>query len=181
MVTTGAATAVTAAGKFAATCADDIPAGDKLAILVEEVVLWVGIEEVGLAHGESPADRATIAKPGARREAVAGRLAALGVQEIVFAERASGRDPSAHYYANFGYSCTDPDYWIHGAQPSQIHGTIANGVLDKGMPAWSAVLKPQQVLEAAAYVTTLHDTHPKDPKEPQGVKVEAEEASEKHE
>jgi cytochrome c oxidase cbb3-type subunit 3 len=82
---------------------------------------------------------------------------------------------------NIGPNLTD-DYWIHGVQPSQIHGTIANGVLDKGMPAWSAVLKPAQVLEAAAYVTTLHDTHPKDPKEPQGVKAEeSHEPNEKHE
>lgn len=79
---------------------------------------------------------------------------------------------------NIGPNLTD-DYWIHGGKPSQIHGTVANGVLDKGMPAWSAVLNPDQVLSVAAYVTTLHDTHPKDPKEPQGTKEEAEEA-EKH-
>jgi cytochrome c oxidase cbb3-type subunit 3 len=81
---------------------------------------------------------------------------------------------------NIGPNLTD-DYWIHGARKSQIHGTIANGVLEKGMPAWSAVLKPDQVLSVTAYVMTLHDTHPRDPKEPQGVKAEAEEANEKHE
>ncbi len=72
---------------------------------------------------------------------------------------------------NIGPNLTD-DFWIHGGQPSQVHNTVANGVLDKGMPAWIAVLKPDQVLSVAAYVTTLHDTHPKDPKEPQGTKVE---------
>jgi cytochrome c oxidase cbb3-type subunit 3 len=70
---------------------------------------------------------------------------------------------------NIGPNLTD-SYWIHGGKPSQIHHTIANGVLDKGMPAWNAVLRPDQVLAVAAYVTTLHDTHPKDPKEPQGTK-----------
>lgn len=79
---------------------------------------------------------------------------------------------------NIGPNLTD-DFWIHGAMPSQIHNTVSNGVLDKGMPAWSAVLKPDQVLSVAAYVLTLHDTHPKDPKEPQGTKEEVEEAGDK--
>jgi len=42
------------------------------------------------------------------------RLSRYGCQQIVFAERGAGRDPSGHYYANFGYSCIDPSYWIHG-------------------------------------------------------------------
>ena len=78
---------------------------------------------------------------------------------------------------NIGPNLTD-DYWIHGGKPSQIHNTISNGVLDKGMPAWNAVLKPEQVLAVAAYVTTVHDTHPKDAKEPQGTKEEQKEADE---
>jgi cytochrome c oxidase cbb3-type subunit 3 len=75
---------------------------------------------------------------------------------------------------NIGPNLTD-EYWLHGGRPSQIHGTISGGVLDKGMPAWGAVLKPDEVLSVAAYVTTLRDTHPKDPKEPQGEKEESEE------
>jgi cytochrome c oxidase cbb3-type subunit 3 len=70
-----------------------------------------------------------------------------------------------------GPNLTD-DYWIHGGAPSRVHGTITNGVLDKGMPAWGQVLQPRQVMAAAAFITTLHDTHPKDPKEPQGAKEE---------
>ena len=44
----------------------------------------------------------------------------LGVAEIVFAERAPGRDPAGHYYANFGYSCIDPSYWIHGQDGGKL-------------------------------------------------------------
>ena len=73
---------------------------------------------------------------------------------------------------NIGPNLTD-DYWIHGSRPSQIHGTISRGVLEKGMPAWSAVLEPGQVLSVAAYVTTVRGTHPKQPKASQGVKEEA--------
>jgi cytochrome c oxidase cbb3-type subunit 3 len=58
-----------------------------------------------------------------------------------------------------------------------VHHTIESGVLDKGMPAWSAVLKPDQVMAVAVYVLTLRDTHPPNPKEPQGVEVEDDAAS----
>lgn len=74
---------------------------------------------------------------------------------------------------NIGPNLTDA-YWIHGNKPSQIHGTIALGVLDKGMPAWNAMLKPDELLSVTAYVRTLRDTHPKEPKEPQGEKAEDE-------
>ena len=56
----------------------------------------------------------------ARRAESFARLEKLGVEEIVFAERAAGRDPSGHYYANFGYSCIDPNYWIHGADGGKL-------------------------------------------------------------
>lgn len=74
---------------------------------------------------------------------------------------------------NIGPNLTD-EFWIHGGRPSQIHGTISNGVLDKGMPGWGAVLPPDEVLAVAAYVTALRGTHPKEPKEPQGEKEESE-------
>jgi cytochrome c oxidase cbb3-type subunit 3 len=74
---------------------------------------------------------------------------------------------------NIGPNLTD-EYWIHGGKPSQIHSTISGGVLDKGMPSWSAILKPDEILSVAAYVQSLKGSHPKDPKEPQGVKMEDE-------
>jgi hypothetical protein len=40
--------------------------------------------------------------------------------EIVFAERHPGRDPSNHYYANFGYACTDENEWLHGADGARL-------------------------------------------------------------
>ena len=70
-----------------------------------------------------------------------------------------------------GPNLTD-DYWIHGGLPGDIHRTIAAGVLDKGMPAWAAVLPPDDVNRVTAYVLSVHGTHPEAPKEPQGVKVE---------
>lgn len=72
---------------------------------------------------------------------------------------------------SIGPNLTD-EYWLHGARPSQVHATVTNGVLDKGMPAWAGVLRPDQVTAVSAYVLSMQGTHPKDPKEPQGIKVE---------
>lgn len=74
---------------------------------------------------------------------------------------------------NIGPNLTD-HYWIHGGQPMELFTTVSNGVLDKGMPAWSQVYTPEQIVNVVGYVLTLHDTHPKNPKAPQGVEVEDE-------
>ena len=61
------------------------------------------------------------------------------------------------------------DAWLHGGSPVEIHTTIAQGVLAKGMPAWDRILKPEQVNAVTAYVISLQGTNPKDPKAPEGV------------
>jgi cytochrome c oxidase cbb3-type subunit III len=66
-----------------------------------------------------------------------------------------------------GPNLTD-DAWIHGGAPSQIHTTVSQGVLAKGMPAWDRLLKPEQVNAVTAYVISLKGTNPKDAKAPEG-------------
>jgi len=68
-----------------------------------------------------------------------------------------------------GPNLTD-DFWIHGGTPLAIHNTIEQGVLAKGMPPWGKMLKPDQLLSLTAYVMSLHDSHPVNPKAPEGVK-----------
>lgn len=58
--------------------------------------------------------------------------------------------------------------WIHGGQPVQIHTTILQGVLAKGMPAWERLLKPDELDEVTAYVISLKGTTPANPKAPEG-------------
>jgi cytochrome c oxidase cbb3-type subunit 3 len=66
-----------------------------------------------------------------------------------------------------GPNLTD-DSWIHGATPNAIHTTIVEGVLEKGMPPWGRILRPQQVDAVTAYVISLHGTNPPAPKAPEG-------------
>ena len=60
------------------------------------------------------------------------------------------------------------DYWLHGGTLEQIHKTVVDGVLEKGMPPWGKVLKPNQLDAVVAYVYTVRGTNPPNPKAPQG-------------
>ena len=66
------------------------------------------------------AERQRLQRQLAEREELLEQLDKLGVERILFAERAPGRDYQQHYYANFGYSCVEPDYWLHGADGGRL-------------------------------------------------------------
>lgn len=57
-----------------------------------------------------------------------------------------------------GPNLTDA-YWINGHRPTQIHGIIADGKLDKGMPAWKSVLGSSRVRDVTAFVLSIRNTN----------------------
>ena len=57
-----------------------------------------------------------------------------------------------------GPNLTDP-YWIHGGGPLEIHATVVNGVLAKGMAAWGRQLGPERIDAVVAWVLTLRNTN----------------------
>ncbi len=67
-----------------------------------------------------------------------------------------------------GPNLTDT-YWIHGSALTDLYKTVSEGVLDKGMPPWGKMLKPEQLRDVVAYVATLQGTNPPNPKAPQGI------------
>jgi cytochrome c oxidase cbb3-type subunit 3 len=69
-----------------------------------------------------------------------------------------------------GPNLTD-HFWIHGATLPEIHKTINEGVLAKGMPPWGRVLKPDQINVLAAYVASIVGSNPQNPKAPEGTEV----------
>ncbi len=79
------------------------------------------------------------------------------------AEKAEGK---------IGPNLTD-QYWIHGGAPMNIHHTVTDGVLDKGMTAWGRQLGPRRIESVVAYVLTLRNTNVPG-KEPQGELYEGE-------
>jgi cytochrome c oxidase cbb3-type subunit 3 len=66
-----------------------------------------------------------------------------------------------------GPNLTD-DYWLHGGEIKNIFGTIKNGVVEKGMPAWGKVMSAQEVRDVTFYIMSLKGTHPLNAKAPQG-------------
>ena len=76
-----------------------------------------------------------------------------------------------------GPNLTDK-FWINGGDITNVYKTIKNGVAEKGMIAWSAQLKPSDMLKVSSYVLSIQGTNPPNGKAPQGVEYvpETEEA-----
>ena len=72
-----------------------------------------------------------------------------------------------------GPNLTD-NYWIHGAEFSNIVKTVRYGYPTKGMISWLGHLTPEQIIMVASYVQTLHGTNPPNPKAPEGELVSQE-------
>ena len=70
-----------------------------------------------------------------------------------------------------GPNLTD-NYWLHGAEFSNIVKSVKYGYPAKGMISWRAFLKPEEILKVASFVKTLRGTNPPNPKAPQGELVE---------
>jgi len=75
------------------------------------VVILMGAGAAGSLYGPVPG------AAGKEPDLVAKALA-LGCEEIVFAERAPGKD--GHWYANFGYAATASRY-LYGGQGGFLH------------------------------------------------------------
>lgn len=65
-----------------------------------------------------------------------------------------------------GPNLTDA-FWIHGGKPADIHKTIADGVLEKGMPAWLPTVGPDKVNQLTAFVMSIKNRNIAG-KDPQG-------------
>jgi cytochrome c oxidase cbb3-type subunit III len=66
-----------------------------------------------------------------------------------------------------GPNLTDA-YWLHGGDVKQVFGTVKNGVIEKGMPAWGKVMSPEDVRDVTFYILSLRGTNPAKAKAPQG-------------
>ncbi len=47
--------------------------------------------------------------------------------------------------------------WLHGGRPTDIYGTVTNGITTKGMPTWGPVLGAKKIAEVVAFVLSKHD------------------------
>ncbi len=63
-------------------------------------------------------------------------------------------------------------YWLHGGKPEEILKTISDGVVEKGMIAWMPLLGAEKVKQVTAFVHSIRDTNPPNPKAPEGQPME---------
>lgn len=71
-----------------------------------------------------------------------------------------------------GPNLTDK-HWIYGKGHLQdIVTVIRKGVPEKGMPAWEAILKNDEVISLAAFIYSKKGSNPKNAKAPQGDLIE---------
>ncbi|MES2856093.1 MAG: cbb3-type cytochrome c oxidase N-terminal domain-containing protein [Bdellovibrionota bacterium] len=67
-----------------------------------------------------------------------------------------------------GPNLTD-DFWINGKGTYQdIAKVVADGVLDKGMPPWGAMLKAEELVHLIAFIRSVRGSNPAGAKESQG-------------
>lgn len=74
---------------------------------------------------------------------------------------------------SIGPNLTD-DYWIHGGDIKSIYVTVKEGVPDKGMISWKAMLSPAQMRDVSNYIKSLKGTNPAGAKAAQGELYEGE-------
>lgn len=152
------------------------------ATIVFSVLYWFNLPGIGIGKGRiadydrdvaaanAAAEKLRASQPsGATPEqlaALAKDPAALALGKKTFEQNCA----ACHRFdggGQIGPNLAD-DYWIHGATLAQLHKVVVDGVLEKGMPPWGKVLKPDQVGAVVAYVTTLRGTNPPNAKAPQG-------------
>jgi cytochrome c oxidase cbb3-type subunit 3 len=156
------------------------------ATVIYAVLYWVNvIPGIGQGRGRLATYEAEMAKARIQREALAaqGGGAPTEAEVLAIVQDATRLSKGQERYRSLCVPChrddgggsigpnlTD-DYWIHGGTTADLLRTVTTGVLEKGMPAWGQMMKPEELAAVVAYVTTLHGTHPPNPKEPQGVLV----------
>lgn len=149
------------------------------ATIVFSVLYLLNVPGVGIGKGRIAnyeADMAAwkAAHPEPEGGASPEQLAALATDQAALA---TGKQVYATNCASchradgggmIGPNLTD-DFWIHGGSLPEIHTTIVEGVLAKGMPNWGKLLKPDQVNAVTVYVASLKGSNPANPKAPEGV------------
>lgn len=156
------------------------------ATILYSVLYMLNIPGIGIGKGRIASYERDVAEARERYGEVGARAASLGEPEVraVLADPArleAGRTVFMTHCmpchkvdggGSIGPNLTDA-YWIHGNRIEDMLHTVSTGVLDKGMPAWSTVLKPDQVAAVVAYAVTLIGTNPPGAKGPQGVHADS--------
>lgn len=98
--------------------------------------------------------------------------AALANQDSITRGRTVFAEKCAACHGPMGGGLVGPNltdkFWIHGGKPVQISKVITEGVPEKGMIAWKALLSKDDIVSVVSYVKSLKGSNPPGAKPPQG-------------
>jgi cytochrome c oxidase cbb3-type subunit III len=149
--------------------------------IIYSVLYVMNIGPVGNGKGRIADYEESVRKHAAANPAPSGGVS--GDQLNALLADAGAMAKGKETYTAYCASCHAPDgggligpnladtYWLHGGTIEDIYRSVAQGVLEKGMPPWEKSLKPEQLQAVVAYVASLQGTTPASPKAPQGVPV----------
>jgi cytochrome c oxidase cbb3-type subunit 3 len=156
------------------------------ATIAYSVLYFLNVPGIGVGQGRIANYEREIAEARARHGDATAAASGVGEADV----RAALDDPARLEAGRTTFvsqcaACHKPDgggsigpnltdaYWIHGHRIEDMVTVVANGVLDKGMPAWSTVLRPEQIAAVVAYSLTLRGTNPPGAKGPEGVHADS--------
>lgn len=150
------------------------------------VLYWFNVPGFGVGRGRIANYEQSVAQAKEQYGDLGAAVAAMGADEILAALDDQTRlDAGKEVFTSNCVPCHKPDgggsigpnltdaYWIHGNTPRDMLETVSEGVLEKGMPAWNALLQPQEIVNVIAYTMTLRGTNPPGAKGPEGVNADS--------
>lgn len=140
---------------------------------------WAGN---GVSVGDSYEEEMAVVRAERAQQALAQAVTEESLQEVL-ADQVSLTEGAGVYasrcapcHAEQGQGLIGPNltdsHWIHGrGQLMDIYEVVAQGVLEKGMPAWDRQLTPAELRRVVAYVGSIRGSNVPG-KAPEGAPVE---------
>lgn len=100
-------------------------------------------------------------------------VAMLGDSSIIEKGKAEFMTKCAACHGPMGQGLIGPNltdkYWVHGdGSIKSINSVAVNGVIEKGMPAWKDLIKPDLLEFVSVYIKSLEGSNPPGAKAPEG-------------
>jgi cytochrome c oxidase cbb3-type subunit 3 len=114
--------------------------------------------------------------PASSDDLTAKAMAMMGDEAAKAAGKVAYLGKCAACHGNLGEGGIGPNltdnFWIHGdGQAASVVKVIVEGVAEKGMPAWGAIIPPEETSQLTAFIASLKGTSPPNPKAPEGAEV----------
>ncbi len=130
------------------------------------LVYWFHYHEYGIGKLQPEVYAEQMAAAAAERgivtdeslEALALDEPAVAAGKEIFTAQCYACHEQGQGRVGLGSNLTD-EYWVHGGAPTDIHATVTNGIPEKGMTPWGAILGEDGVSQVTAYVLTLRNTN----------------------